>query len=233
MSYILDALKKSEQERGHGSAPGVQTLHSSSLNYHSNKTQLWPYFLLAAIGINLAALLYFILAKTDDVEASAQEQKNIQQQQAIVETKPVISGITQTGIDKNIPAAAHASDQADSIVYKPVSMPETGRKTGLKTVVASTQSAVVEPRQLQHTRNTVLEMDELPIDVLQQIPVLEYSAHVYSSNPLQRSIVINGRFMEEGDRLAADLFLNEITPDGAIFDFQGQLFHQAVVSAWN
>ena len=228
MSYILDALKKSEQERGHGSAPGVQTLHSSSLHYHSNKTQLWPYFLLAAIGINLAALLYFILAKTDDAEATVQEQKNIQQQ-VIVETKPVISGITQTGTDKNVPAAAQASDQADSIVYKPVSMPETGRKT----VIASTQSAVLETRQLQHSRNTVMEMDELPFDVLQQIPVLEYSAHVYSSNPLQRSIVINGRFMEEGDRLAGDLFLNEITPDGAIFDFQGQLFHQGVVSAWN
>jgi len=233
MSYILDALKKSEQERGHGSAPGVQTLHSSSLNYHSNKTQLWPYFLLAAIGINLAALLYFILAKTDDVEATAQEQKNIQQQQAIVETKPVISGITQTGMDKNAPAATHLSDQAESIVYKPVFMPETRRKTGLKTVGASTQIAAVETRQQQHTRNTVLEMDELPFDVLQQIPVMEYSAHVYSSNPLQRSIVINGRFMEEGDRLAGDLFLNEITPDGAIFDFQGQLFHQGVVSAWN
>lgn len=229
MSYILDALKKSEQERGHGSAPGVQTLHSSSLNYHSNKTQLWPYFLLAAIGINLAALLYFILAKTDDVEATAQEQKNIQQQQVFVETKPVISGITQTGRDKNVPAAAHVSDQAESIVYKPVFMPETGRKT----VVANTQTAVVETRQQQHTRNTVLEMDELPFDVLQQIPVMEYSAHVYSNNPLQRSIVINGRFMEEGDRLAGELFLNEITPDGAIFDFQGQLFHQGVVSAWN
>jgi general secretion pathway protein B len=76
-------------------------------------------------------------------------------------------------------------------------------------------------------------MDELPLDVLQQIPVLEFSAHIYSSNPVQRSIVINGRFMEEGDRLAGDLFLNEITPDGAIFDFQGQLFHQGVVSAWN
>lgn len=228
MSYILDALKKSEQERGHGSAPSVQTLHSSSLNYHSNRTQLWPYFLLAAIGINLAALFYFIITKTD-VDATAQEQKNIQQQQAITETNPVISGTTQTGMDNIVAAAAHASDQAEPIVYKPVSLPETGRKT----VVASTQTAVVETRQLQQTRNTVLEMDELPFDVLQQIPVLEFSAHIYSSNPVQRSIVINGRFMEEGDRLAGDLFLNEITPDGAVFDFQGQLFHQGVVSAWN
>ena len=123
----------------------------------------------------------------------------------------------------------HASDQAETIVYKPVSMPGTDRKT----VIASTQSAVSESRQLQDSRNTVVEMDELPFDVLQHIPALEFSAHVYSSNPLQRSIVINGHFMEEGDRLAGDLFVNEITPDGAIFEIQGRLFHQAVVSAWN
>ncbi len=76
MSYILDALKKSEQERGHGSAPSVQTLHSSSLNYHSNKLQLWPYLLLAAIVINLAALMYFMIAKSD-VETSAQTQPQV------------------------------------------------------------------------------------------------------------------------------------------------------------
>ena len=42
MSYILDALKKSEQERGHGSIPGVQTVHSSSINYHHEKTHGAP-----------------------------------------------------------------------------------------------------------------------------------------------------------------------------------------------
>lgn len=219
MSYILDALKKSEQERGHGSAPNVQTLHSSSLNYHANKTQLWPYFLLAAIVINLAALFYFIIAKTD-VETTAQAQQNI------TEIEADISGTTQPAVDKDVSVAAQASNQTESILYKPVSMPGTGHKT----VITSTQAAVIETRQPQ---DTVLEMDELPFDVLQHIPVLEFSAHVYSSNPMQRSIVINGRFMEEGDRLASDLFLSEITPDGAIFDFQGQLFHQGVISAWN
>ena len=76
-------------------------------------------------------------------------------------------------------------------------------------------------------------MDELPFEVLQHIPSMEFSAHVYSSNPLQRSLVINGRFMEEGDHLASDLYLSEITADGAIFDFQGQRFHQRIVSSWN
>jgi len=222
MSYILDALKKSEQERGHGSAPNVQTLHSSSLNYNANKTPLWPYFLLAAIVINLAALFYFIINKTG-AEAMVQEQ------QTAVAMLPATADTAQAAMNKGIAAAAYTSSQADSVVYKPVSMPGTSPVAAMTNIPAATN----ETRQVQPARGTIVEMDELPFDVRQHIPALEFSAHVYSSNPLQRSIVINGRFMEEGDRLAAELFLSEITPDGAIFDFQGQLFHQGVISAWN
>ncbi len=222
MSYILDALKKSEQERGHGSAPSVQTLHSSSLNYHANKTQLWPYFLLAAIVINLAALFYFIIAKTD-VEATTQEQ------QRITETKPAVSSTTQTNSSKHVATVVEDTYSAESIVYKPISMPDT--RPGIAKQVS--QAREIETPRYQQASLSVLERDELPFDMQQHIPIMEFSAHIYSSNPLQRSIVINGRFMEEGDWLASDLFLSEITPDGAIFDFQGQLFHQGVVSAWN
>jgi len=62
MSYILDALKKSEQERGHGGIPSVQTIHSSSLYYNHNKIY-WPYILITAVLLNLVAILYFVIDK--------------------------------------------------------------------------------------------------------------------------------------------------------------------------
>ncbi len=222
MSYILDALKKSEQERGHGSAPNVQTLHSSSLNYHANKTQLWPYFLLAAIIINLAALFYFIIAKTE-VEATTQEQ------QRITETSPAVTNTAQTASSKPVATVIEDAYSAEAVVYKPISIPGTNQGIAKQ----AQRARVIEAPRQQQASLSVLERDELPFDMQQHIPVMEFSAHVYSSNPVQRSIVLNGLFMEEGDWLASDLFLSEITPDGAIFDFQGQLFHQGVISAWN
>ena len=63
MSYILDALKKSEQERGHGNVPDVQTVHSSSLNYRNDKKAYWPYILIVAVILNLLAISYFIVNK--------------------------------------------------------------------------------------------------------------------------------------------------------------------------
>jgi general secretion pathway protein B len=222
MSYILDALKKSEQERGHGSAPNVQTLHSSSLNYHANKTPLWPYFLLTAIVINLAALFYFIIAKTE-VEATTQEQ------QRITETSPAVTNTVQTASSKPVGTTIEDAYSVETVVYKPISIP--GSNQGI--AKQSPRARVVEAPRQQQASLSVLERDELPFEMSQHIPVMEFTAHVYSSNPVQRSIVINGRFMEEGDWLASDLFLSEITPDGAIFDFKGQLFHQGVISAWN
>lgn len=222
MSYILDALKKSEQERGHGTAPNVQTLHSSSLNYHAAKLQLWPYLLLAAIIINLAALMYFMTAKPDNGASSRVEQ-------SVADTKSVATGAMRSVEHQPVIATAQQAEDDEVILYKPVSMPGASRQVKAETPEA-TAAWTSTPQQ---TRGAVLEREELPADVQQHIPVMEFSAHVYSTNPLQRSIVINGRFLEEGDRLSSDLFLTEITPDGAIFDFQGQHFHQGVVSAWN
>lgn len=224
MSYILDALKKSEQERGHGSAPNVQTLHSSSLNYRSNKTQLWPYMLLAAVLLNLAALFYFMLAKPDTdshARLTAPEQP--------AASTAVTPASTQPSTRLSPAPAAEPLPAADATVYKPISLP-AGSGSNTQAAAISLPSENASPAQVT---GTVPERDELPANLQQHIPMMEFSAHVYSSNPLQRSIVINGRFLEEGDYLASDLFLSEITPKGAIFDFQGQLFHQGVVAAWN
>ena len=65
MSYILEALKKSEQERGHGGSPGIQTIHSSSLSYREHRKPLWPWLLFAILCVNLAMLVYFVLSRSD------------------------------------------------------------------------------------------------------------------------------------------------------------------------
>jgi general secretion pathway protein B len=221
MSYILDALKKSEQERGRGTPPSVQTMHSSSLNYHASKTQLWPYLLLAAVLVNLAALVYFIMAKSD-TEAS------LHSAQKITGTQPAASHSAGAVSIEPVAPTSRNSNETETIIYKPVSMPATSQ-----TAAAEPASVLARIPEYPQPRGPVMEKDELPVHMQQHIPAMEFSAHVYSTNPMQRSIVINGRFMEEGDRLTADLRLDEITADGAIFNFQGQRFRQGVVSAWN
>jgi general secretion pathway protein B len=68
--------------------------------------------------------------------------------------------------------------------------------------------------------------------VRQRLPAIIISAHVYSKNPRQRSIVVNNDFMEEGEYFLDGIILDEITPDGAIFLYRDMKFHMGVVSGW-
>lgn len=219
MSYILDALKKSEQERGHGSVPGVQTIHSSSINYHHDKKSTWPLLLVALVLINITVLVYFILTKdqTQTVAATQQQPDN-----------------------NSVIASTQYSDDPNTLQERsvnPVAVTDTRQDT-IPTLAANNYDEESVDLPIMKTRQTersaeIVELYDIPLNVRQHIPAMEFSAHVYSTNAAQRSIVINGRFMEEGDPVTSDLILNEITSDGAIFDFQGYRFNASVLSGWN
>jgi len=223
MSYILDALKKSEQERGHGSAPGVQTVHSSSINYHNQKKSYWPYALIIAIVLNFLAIIYFIFDKevavTEEVatevnntpiDASNKQLQEYQKEQALL--------VNQATIE-------NATDKPSKLV----------KNTSIKTIPVPV-TATQQPK----SRNTVVETSPLNIisyhnlddSIKAQLPAIIISAHVYSSNPAQRSIVINNKFLEEGEYIIDDLVLHEITAEGAILNHQGILFSYGAVSSW-
>ena len=70
----------------------------------------------------------------------------------------------------------------------------------------------------------VSEFGELPYDVQENVPDLNISVHMFNHVSSQRRIRINGRMYTEGTNLERDLALVEITPYGAIFDYQGHLF---------
>jgi hypothetical protein len=65
---------------------------------------------------------------------------------------------------------------------------------------------------------------ELPYDVQEKLPEFNVSVHMFHDDPLQRKIRINGHMYTEGKNLQQDLALVEITPYGAVFDYQGHLF---------
>lgn len=57
MSYILDALKRSEQERKHQSRPGSLDLDAGLLHLRKRKTPVWVYLLAVVLLLNLGLML--------------------------------------------------------------------------------------------------------------------------------------------------------------------------------
>jgi general secretion pathway protein B len=250
MSYILDALKKSEQERGKGRIPDVQTIHSSSLSYRNEKKAYWPYVLIAAIMLNLLAISYFIVKKDEPAETLAEKQTETN---SLADTEHTLPEISFTAEEPALTPSSHAAsndvdklETAESIpdtdaaaekITRPANSPVT--KSAAKEIAvqdnpvqANTVAENAGTNASTGSGSTIVEFYDLPESIQQQLPAIIISAHVYSSNPAQRSIVINNNFMEEGEYVLDGLILNEITPDGAIFNYQGTLFNYGVVSGW-
>jgi hypothetical protein len=70
---------------------------------------------------------------------------------------------------------------------------------------------------------------ELPPQIRDALPNLSVSMLIYSRKPEDRWININGFKRREGEEISAGLKLEEITPDGAVFSYQGHRFYKGVV----
>jgi general secretion pathway protein B len=80
VSYILDALKKSEKERQKKNVPDLLTVQEPILNERRRRT-LWPYVLVAALILNMGLLGYLLgpkeSKKTKSNDAIVQKQDEL------------------------------------------------------------------------------------------------------------------------------------------------------------
>lgn len=244
MSYILDALKKSEQQRGHGGVPDIQTVHTSSLNYGNEKKHYWPYILITAVIINFLTIIYFIIDKDKTSENHAKTQQSEVMENTTSEFNEAVNKEKQTNVTTpKIISSSQLKEIDNSTAYMlvPINNPPAIDNTLQVSTNAGQNKPELQSKISENETSsqktivnsaTVHEYYDLPESIQEQLPALIISAHVYSSNPEQRSIVINNKFTEEGEYVIDDLILYEITNDGAIFEYNGILFHYGVVSSW-
>jgi general secretion pathway protein B len=80
----------------------------------------------------------------------------------------------------------------------------------------------------------VSRLSELPADVRRDLPSVDFSGHLYSSNPKVSYVFVNdGRPVFEGQQIVDELFLHKITPSGVIVEFRGYLIDVGVLQNWN
>lgn len=77
------------------------------------------------------------------------------------------------------------------------------------------------------------QLDELPEYLRAQIPDMTFSSHMYSSMPRFRSVVINGTRVKEGQMVANNIQVNEITETGVILSVGGTVFQVDVLGKWS
>ena len=212
MSYILDALKKSDRERPREGA--ALPLHEV------------PAFRVRPRGARRGGIVaaVVLLALTAGV-AGAWIARSVgdARQQAIGTTAAVVIPV--------VPAAEVGAQADASLMVDPAARDSTVMSqppVDNVAVAATGESALSSsPPGASVTREGRLELWQLTEAEQRYLQGLDVSFHVHSNDPAQRAVIINGLRAKEGQSLGEDLRLAEIVPDGIVLEFQGQFVHLA------
>ena len=203
MSFILDALRKSENERqqqGQAEFAGVPTGGSDS----STPRWLWVVGLL--LVINLAVLAGLLMRP--DVTPPAQ-------------STPAAEPVTQ----QEIPAEATFSDRVaaaqrelpEQTTSEVVAAPDP-EPAAVQPVVVTQDRAALDTSRVYPTLQEVMAAGRI------SLPPMHLDIHVFSETPADRFVFINMSKYREGERTGEGPLVSEITPEGAVLTHQGVTF---------
>ena len=198
MSFILDALKKSEAERQRQHAPGIASIAESGRQQRGSR---WGLVIGGLLALNLAVLGGLMLRPAEPT--------------ATDEPAPRAA----------VPVSPPAADPQPASVPAPAvtRLPEPGG--GAVAASAETAAAQVPVPQAPPAAATALpSLAELRTQGLVNLPEMHLDIHVYGAQPADRFVFVNMTKYLEGGRLAEGPAVREITPDGVVLDYQGMRF---------
>lgn len=239
MSYILDALKKSESERQQGRVPD---LGQQIRMIHRNRKRSIPVAVWLALALVINALVLLVVFWPESglfpMGASVEEPAAADLQTATAE--PVREAADLPGQPvADFPAQASGEPVAEASgsgnPVAPVSAPE---RTELPLVIHPSSrftdsladdspSVIPEP-----FTGRVPHLVEMPMAFQRQVPDLVFNSHVYASNPADRRVMINNRLLRAGETFS-NLKIERITEEGVELSMEGQRFRVGVVRDWS
>jgi general secretion pathway protein B len=237
MSYILDALRKSDQQRQRGAAPTL--LAGQATAVAPKQPAFLAYGLLAVVLVGAGMLIGWLhpwqpeQAAPDRAElVAAKPVESTPRQPAPAPSEIAPQPKPELQLQNATPPAQAAPALVPTKPQLPArAKPETDGTP--READAAVPRRTAAPEQLVGAADaarvhTVISMAELPLSVQQELPAMTISVHVYSGNPGDRLVGINNRMLREGEYVDPGLKLEQITPDGMIFGYKGYSFRRGV-----
>lgn len=235
MSYILDALRKSETERRQGKIPDlgqqVQLIHKPR-----KKTVPAAVWVAVALIINAIVLAVIFwpggapatdesadLSATVPEEATREPVAPVQPQQDGNQTSSPESDTAGTE-----PAGEAVEEPMDALAESGEAEPRL-RPTVI--VPNRTEANSVPALPEQEPTGRVPHLVELPLPFQKSIPDLIFNSHIYSSDPSARRVMINNQYMRTGDSFSG-IRVERITEEGVVLSKNGRQFRVGVVRDW-
>jgi len=198
MSFILDALKKSEKERQRDAVPGINDL---PIVVHEPRGSFWVLAVIGGLGLCIVVLAWAWWRAAMPARLAATPQPA---ELRVTELPPAVPPRTVAPVPtRNLAGeAAQAASRSEPAAAAPT-----------RRVVSAPAVVTTGPMSIVAARASGMAVPELTLEL-----------HVYSPETARRFVFINSRKYVEGETLREGPRVEEITSEGAILSFAGQNF---------
>lgn len=252
MSYLLEALRKSEQERQQ-QVPNLSTATTEWEDADAEPERSPWLMLIVAMLTIICLLLVFLVWK-----ASTQNRPNVVEDRPLVNTN-VNASETHSNETMNSPNTSSMKKESgvntNSSVSKPVIAVRekptltvrTGNAAQIEVKIPTSRSAqshalatssqrgaeIISPTRAAVPQEQIKKAYDLDDTIRAQLPPMNMNSHIYSTDANASFVIINGGSLSVGQELAPGLSLVAITPDGAVLNFRGERFLLPSMSNFN
>ena len=226
MSYILDALKKSEQER-----ELVRMLRTAGTAGHfwaPARRRLWPTIVALALLTGITLTMLRLWWPAQGPVSAVEEKATIPSLPAVAADarEPAVAAPAPPQTPANTaPNKIAASDLAAHVRTPaapkpaPASRPvadESSSKQDEKSVVKAAM-APIDPITIPFLR-------EMPSAFRSKLPELAVNVHLYSADEAENLVYINNQQYRKGEQLEGGVRLEQIVPEGVVLSYAGTYF---------
>ena len=219
MSFILDALKKSESDRQRHSGPA---LFEVKVAPPRSALPLWAVAVAALLVVNLAILMWMLwphpAARSAD-SSTAAATRAAQAPTAAAASTPARAPLSLTLPAASPPGAAPALPPAPGAASGAADNPDDYAPAAEPAAAPSLSNRV-----RRATADGVPLYQDAAATAGASIPQLRLDLHVFAQRPQDRFVMINMHKLREGDSLPEGVHVDSITPEGAVLSYSGARF---------
>jgi general secretion pathway protein B len=214
MSYILEALKKSEREREssnlESAIPVIESTPNAGVESAPIRRYWWVIgFIVCSVCIVFISSKFSMMGAGEEGQAQLVDVKKKAVANSIIENAIFESVLIQEKQSvKPLEKGIGAADIAEEIIVKGIEKEQMAETRG---------ATIIQPQIIR----SAIAAEQAPENIQSLLPVIEVSSHIYSSLAERRSIVINGERLVEADFITPQVQIKEITNQGMIVKIEG------------
>jgi len=234
MSFILDALKKSDSERQRQTGPALLEVRHASPR---NGLPVWALVLGALLLVNIVALGWF-LTRSRAAPAAAPTPVAVESATpassppaiALPTRAPTASAPSETPAavlppQQSLPPAPAASEVGNPADYEEA-LPE-GSAAARRLPATSDEddaASFAAPARSAAGRDFAPTIDKLPASISSQLPQLHLDMLVYATRATDRFVLVNMQRLREGESTRDGARVEAITATGVVMSYRGTRF---------